>query len=63
MYVILKQNDFIDVAKTIFWVSPELRSPMGSNAAAFISKQNAEKAKNGKEGLLLTWNEMYLKIK
>jgi len=58
-----KQNDFIDVAKTIFWVSPELRSPMGSNAAAFISKQNAEKAKNGKEGLLLTWNEMYLKIK
>jgi copper chaperone NosL len=58
-----KQNDFIDVAKTIFWVSPELRSPMGSNAAAFISKQNAEKAKNGKEGLLFTWNEMYLKIK
>jgi len=58
-----KQNDFIDVQKAIFWVSPELRSPMGSNAAAFNSKQNAEKAKNGKEGLLLTWDEMYLKIK
>jgi copper chaperone NosL len=30
-----KENDFLDVEKTTFWINPELRSPMGSNAAAF----------------------------
>ena len=57
-----KSNDFLDVNKAIFWVSPELRSPMGSNAAAFESQQAAEKAKGGKEGQLLNWAELYKKI-
>ena len=58
-----KENDFLDVSKTTFWISPELRSPMGSNAAAFSSRQAAEKVKAGKEGPLLNWDELYNKIK
>ena len=58
-----KENDFLDVNKVIFWASPELRSPMGSNAAAFASQQAAEKAKAGKEGQLMNWDELYKKIK
>ena len=58
-----KENDFLDVKKATFWVSPELRSPMGSNAAAFASQQAAEKARAGKEGHLMNWDEIYKKIK
>ena len=58
-----KENDFLDVNKTVFWASPELRSPMGTNAAAFTSQQAAEKAKAGKDGQLLSWDEIYKKIK
>jgi copper chaperone NosL len=58
-----KENDFLDVSKSIFWVSPELRSPMGSNAAAFSSRLAAENAKTGKEGQLMNWDELYNKIK
>ena len=58
-----KENDFLDVNKATFWVSPELRSPMGSNAAAFASQQAAAKARAGKEGQLLNWDEINKKIK
>jgi copper chaperone NosL len=58
-----KENDFLDVSKTTFWVSPELRSPMGSNAAAFSSPKSAEKAKAGKEGPFMNWDELYNTIK
>ena len=54
-----KENDFIDVSKVIFWISPEIKSPMGSNAAAFISRDAAEKVKAGKEGQLMNWNEFF----
>jgi copper chaperone NosL len=57
-----KVNDFLDVNKAVFWASPELRSPMGSNTAAFSSQQATEKAKVGKEGKLLSWDELYKKI-
>lgn len=58
-----KENDFLNAAKAVFWVSPELRSPMGSNAAAFASKAAAEKAQAGKAGLLMNWDELYKKIR
>lgn len=58
-----KKNDFLDVEKAIFWISPELRSPMGSNAAAFSTQQAAENMKGNKEGQLATWNDLYKKIK
>jgi copper chaperone NosL len=58
-----KGNDFLDVSKAVFWASPELKSPMGSNTAAFASKQAAEKASAGKEGSILSWDELYKKMK
>jgi copper chaperone NosL len=58
-----KENDFLDVNKMIFWVSPELRSPMGSNAAAFATAQAAEKTRSGKDGQFFSWDELYKKIK
>lgn len=57
-----KENDFIDVKNTFFFISSELRSPMGSNAAAFGTEQAAQKAKTDKEGLLMKWEEIYNKI-
>lgn len=58
-----KKNDFIDVNKASFWVSSELRSPMGSNAAAFTSKVAAEKAKGNKDGQIVGWDVLYNKVK
>ena len=40
-----KQNDFIDVSNAFLFVSPELKTPMGGNAAGFVSQQEAEKMK------------------
>jgi copper chaperone NosL len=57
-----KENDFIDVKNAFFFVSNELRSPMGSNAAAFTTEQAAQKAKAGKEGELMKWDAIYNKI-
>ena len=34
-----------------------------ADAAAFATQQAAEKAKAGKEGQLITWDELYKKIK
>lgn len=58
-----KGNDFIDVNKAVFWVSPTLRSPMGANAAAFISQQAAEKTIKPKEGQFVTWETISNKYK
>jgi len=57
-----KENDFVDVKKAYFFISSELRSPMGSNTAAFITEQAAQKAKASKEGQLIKWDELYNKI-
>ena len=54
-----EQNDFIDVNKASFYMSDELRSPMGGNAGAFISKAEAEKMNNKGQGKIMTWNEYY----
>jgi copper chaperone NosL len=58
-----KENDFLDVDKAFFLISPEIKSPMGSNAAAFETKGAAEKIKAGKDGQLLLWNDLYQKLK
>lgn len=54
-----KENDFIDVNKATFWVSPELRSPMGSNAAAFSSGTAAEKSKGTRQGIIQNWEVIF----
>jgi copper chaperone NosL len=53
-----RQNDFVDVSKAFFLVSPELKTPMGGNAAAFISQWEAEKIKNTVNGEVMNWNDM-----
>lgn len=57
-----KENDFLDVNKTFFVVGPEVKSPMGSHAAAFANKEAAEKFNAGKTGTILTWKELLLKL-
>ncbi len=52
-----KPNEFLDVNKSIFLVTPELRSPMGSNAGGFATNNEAEKMK-GQTGQLLSWAEL-----
>ena len=57
-----KQNDFIDVSKAFLLVSPEMKTPMGGNAAAFASQQEAEKMKNTAAGEVLNWNDVLKKL-
>ena len=57
-----KQNDFLDINKSFFVVAPEVRSPMGSNAAAFINKEAAEKFNQNKTGLVFSWQELFSKL-
>ncbi len=57
-----KQNDFINVNKAIFAASDAIRSPMNFNAAAFSSKDAADKFLADKPGKELNWNELYNKI-
>ena len=58
-----KQNDFIDVNKAFFLISPELKSPMGSNAAAFNTKEAAQKLNTAGSGIIIKWQEFYDRIK
>lgn len=53
-----KQNDFLDIKKVFFILSPDLRSPMGSNAAAFASKEAALKYNESTKGQLLDWSQL-----
>jgi len=57
-----KQNEFIDVASATFVISPELKSPMGSNAAGFKNKQAAENYAKGKPAELINWQQLYNKV-
>ncbi|MGE5106765.1 MAG: nitrous oxide reductase accessory protein NosL [Sphingobacteriales bacterium] len=57
-----KENDFIDADKAYFLVSPGLKTPMNSNAAAFVSQTAAEKLKSSTDGKVLLWDEVYSKI-
>ncbi len=58
-----KPNSFIDAGNAWFVVSPELKSPMNSNASGFASREAAEKMLAGKSGNILNWNELYEKLK
>ena len=54
-----KQNDFIDVKDAFFFTSSELRSPMGSNTAAFMTEAAVKKTG---EGQIIKWDELYSKL-
>jgi copper chaperone NosL len=57
-----KQNDLLDVQQCNFVVSPAVRSPMNSNAAAFASKEAATKFNRSANGVILTWKELLTKF-
>jgi len=58
-----KPNNFLDVKKAVFIASAELRSPMGSNTAGFEGKAAAENFLKGKQGEILTWQQLYDRLK
>lgn len=57
-----KQNDFIVADKAFFYISPSLKTPMNSNAAAFASQAEADKMKTGEGDRVIQWDEVYSKI-
>ena len=58
-----KENDFIETSNAYFLVDPSLKSPMGSNAAAFSSKQAAGQSSSKTTGLIITWDELINRLK
>lgn len=58
-----KENDFVEAGKAYFLVDPSLKSPMGSNAAAFKSQEAAEQTAAGKTGTIITWDELMKRLK
>lgn len=48
-----QQNDFIDVNNAFLLISAELKTPMGGNAAAFASQEEALKLKNTAAGEIM----------
>ena len=57
-----KENDFIDVKKALFFTATDLKSPMGSNTAAFTSEAEANAVKTKMQGQLMNWSELYKTI-
>ncbi len=58
-----KPNEFLDVKKAVFVVSPELRSPMGSHSAGFSNKEKAEGFARGKQAEIINWQQLCEKVK
>lgn len=56
-------NEFLDVKKAVFIVSPELRSPMGSNSAGFRDKNSADTYAQGKQAEILNWQQLSDRVK
>ena len=52
-------NHFLDVNSLFFVVSPQLKSPMNSNAAAFPDAETAKKMADQTHGKITKWNELY----
>jgi copper chaperone NosL len=57
-----KENDFLSLEEAVFILSPIVKSPMGSHAAAFASREHAEKMNHTLQGELLSWNELSRKL-
>ena len=57
-----KENDFLPIDQAIFIHGPAVKSPMGSHAAAFASRDKAEKMNTSLQGELLSWKEVTGKL-
>ena len=58
-----KPNSFLDAREASYLQAPELKSPMGSNVAAFGSRESAMDYKNKLEAEILNWQELQDKLK
>ena len=58
-----KPNSFLDAREASYLQAPELKSPMGSNVAAFGSRESAINYKNKLEAEILNWQELQDKLK
>jgi copper chaperone NosL len=52
-----KEQDFMDVQKSYFLLSPALKSPMGGNTAAFASQEAAQKLNTEINGKIIRWSD------
>ena len=59
LFIDYENGDFIDGAKTLFVVSPQLKSPMNSNAAAFANRKSADEVAVMTKGKVVDWNTLY----
>jgi copper chaperone NosL len=57
-----KPNEFIDVNTAGFFVGGSVKSPMGSNAAAFSSKEDAAKFGASNTGEIIDWQALLAKF-
>lgn len=57
-----KENDFLPLEECVFILSPAVKSPMGSHAAAFASREKAVKMNASLNGELLSWKELAGKL-
>jgi copper chaperone NosL len=59
LFVSYESGEFIDAGKTLFVVSPQLKSPMNSNAAAFVHRKSADEVAVMTKGKVIDWNTLY----
>jgi len=57
-----KENDFLSLDEAVFILSPLVKSPMGSHAAAFSNRNHAETVNISLKGELLSWKELSGKL-
>ncbi|MEO5564201.1 MAG: nitrous oxide reductase accessory protein NosL [Chitinophagaceae bacterium] len=57
-----KQEEFLDINKVFFVSSPDIKSPMQGNAAAFADNKKAENFITTRPGVIMTWQEFYNKV-
>jgi copper chaperone NosL len=57
-----KENDFLPIDQAVFILGPAVKSPMGSHAAAFTNREQAEKTNTRLQGELLSWKEVAAKL-
>lgn len=54
-----ENGEFVDVQQALFVVSPQLKSPMNSNAAAFAAKKSADEVAVMTKGKVMNWQALY----
>ena len=57
-----ENNTFLNAAEAQFVVSPQLKSPMNSNAAAFADKGTADQKATQVSGTVMNWNTLLNKL-